>query len=137
MTANKVLIPGIAALAVVVGLAGGSLLSSAAATAATADTSSTTASSTDSASSSASSQPDPSQGGHSYNGVTEQPLSGDTLTKATDAAKAAVPGATVLRAETDAEGAAYEVHMTKSNGSKVTVKLDSSFNVSSTEDGMR
>ena len=38
-----------------------------------------------------------------------------------------MPGATVERAETDAEGAVYEVHMTKSDGSDVTVKLDSNF----------
>ena len=58
------------------------------------------------------------------------------LAKATAAAEAAVPGATAQRAETDAEGAAYEVHMTKSDGSVVTVKLDASFNVTSTVDGM-
>jgi hypothetical protein len=75
-------------------------------------------------------------GPHQANGITEAPLTGSDLTKATDAAKAAVPGATVERAETDAEGAAYEVHMTKSDGSRVTVKLDSSFKVASTVDGM-
>ena len=52
------------------------------------------------------------------------------------AAEAAVPGATAERAETDAEGAAYEVHMTKADGSVVTVKLDSNFNVTETIDGM-
>ena len=55
-------------------------------------------------------------------------LTGGELTKATAAAEAAVPGATAQRAETDAEGAAYEVHMTKADGSVVTVKLDASFN---------
>ena len=39
------------------------------------------------------------------------------------------------RAETDAEGATYEVHMTKSDGSEVTVKLDSNFNVTETLNG--
>jgi hypothetical protein len=47
-----------------------------------------------------------------------------------------VPGATAQRAETDAEGAAHEVHMTKSDGSVVALKLDSSFNVTGTLDGM-
>lgn len=47
-----------------------------------------------------------------------------------------MPGATAQRAETDAEGAAYEVHMTKADGSVVTVKLDGSFSVTQTIDGM-
>ena len=80
--------------------------------------------------------PDWSKGGHQANGITETVLTGDDLTKATAAAEAAVPGATAQRAETDAEGATYEVHMTKADGSVVTVKLDASFNVTSTIDGM-
>jgi uncharacterized membrane protein YkoI len=77
----------------------------------------------------------PGKGGHQANGKTETALTGDNLTKATAAAKAAVSGATVERAETDAEGAAYEVHMTKSDGSEVTVKLDTNFKVTDTVDG--
>jgi len=80
--------------------------------------------------------PDWSKGGHTANGKTETVLTGDDATKATAAAEAAVPGATAQRAETDAEGAAFEVHMTKSDGSIVTVKLDSNFNVTQTIDGM-
>jgi hypothetical protein len=80
--------------------------------------------------------PDWSQAGHQANGTTEAVLTGDDLSKATSAAQAAVPGATAQRAETDAEGAAYEVHMTKADGSIVTVKLDSGFNVTDTIDGM-
>jgi uncharacterized membrane protein YkoI len=80
--------------------------------------------------------PDWSKGGHQANGKTETVLTGDDLTKATAAAQAAVPGATAQRAETDAEGAAYEVHMTKADGSIVTVKLDSNFNATETIDGM-
>ena len=80
--------------------------------------------------------PDWSKGGHQANGITEAVLTGDELAKATAAAEAAVPGATVQRAETDAEGAAFEVHMTKADGSVVTVKLDASFTVTSTIDGM-
>jgi uncharacterized membrane protein YkoI len=57
------------------------------------------------------------------------------LTKATAAAKAAVPGATVERAETDADGAKYEVHMKKTDGSEVTVKLDANFKVTGTVTG--
>ncbi len=80
--------------------------------------------------------PDWSKGGHQANGITETVLTGDNLTKADAAAEAAVPGATPQRAETDAEGATYEVHMTKSDGSIVTVKLDADFNVTGTVDGM-
>jgi hypothetical protein len=81
--------------------------------------------------------PDPSQGGHTANGVTETLLTGDTAAKVTAAAQGAVSGATIDRVETDAEGAAYEAHMTKSDGSKVTVKVNSDFSVASVEDGMR
>jgi uncharacterized membrane protein YkoI len=80
--------------------------------------------------------PDWSKGGHQANGITETVLTGDELAKADAAAEAAVPGATAQRAETDAEGATYEVHMTKADGSLVTVKLDADFNVTSTVDGM-
>ena len=78
---------------------------------------------------------DPSKGGHEANGKTEELLTGTTKAKAEAAAKAKVSGATVQRSETDAEGAAYEVHLQKSDGSLVTVKLDASFDVTSVEDG--
>jgi len=62
----------------------------------------------------------------------ETPLTGDALTQATAAAKAKVPGGTVVRAETDADGVAkYEVHMRKADGTPVTVYLDASFAVTS------
>jgi uncharacterized membrane protein YkoI len=109
------------------GAVGASLLGTA-----QAETSSSSSSTTSSSSASAPANPGP----HTANGITETPLTGDDLTKATDAANAAVPGATIDRAETDAEGAAYEVHVTKSDGSKATVKLDANFNVTSVEDGM-
>jgi uncharacterized membrane protein YkoI len=80
--------------------------------------------------------PDWSKGGHQANGKTETLLTGDDAAKATAAAQAAEPGATAQRVETDAEGAAYEVHMTTSDGSIVTVKLDSNFVVTQTIDGM-
>jgi hypothetical protein len=79
---------------------------------------------------------DPSQGGHTANGITEELLTGDTATQVSDAAKAAVPDATIDRVENDAEGAAYEAHMTKSDGSHVTVKVNSDFSVAGVEDGM-
>jgi uncharacterized membrane protein YkoI len=88
-----------------------------------------------SSASSSSTAPDANHGPHTANGITETPLTGDDLSKATAAAQAAVPGATIERAETDAEGATYEVHVTKADGSESTVKLDASFNVTSIEDG--
>lgn len=80
-------------------------------------------------------QSDTHKRGHMFNGITEELLTGDNAAKATDAALKAVPGGTVDRVETDAEGDAYEAHMTKADGSRVTVKFDSGFNVTKTEDG--
>ena len=80
---------------------------------------------------------DPSQGGHAANGITEALLTGDDAAKVTAAAKEAVPEATVDRVETDAEGAAYEAHMTKADGTHVTVKFNADFSVSGIESGMR
>ena len=61
-------------------------------------------------------------------GPNETLLTGADLQKATAAATAAVPGATVIRAETDSSGASpYEVHMKKADGTYVTVELNSSF----------
>jgi hypothetical protein len=79
---------------------------------------------------------DPSKGSHmGQNGMKEELLTGDTAEKVKQAALAAVPGGTILRVETDAEGSPYEAHMTKSDGSQVTVKVDSNFNVTTTETG--
>jgi len=64
-------------------------------------------------------------------------LTGDTAAKVEAAAKAKEPGATVVRVETDADGnAAYEVHMTKTDGSLVTVYVDKSFAVVGEDAGM-
>jgi len=76
---------------------------------------------------------DPTKGGHTANGITEALLTGDTATKVKAAASAAVPGGTIQRVENDAEGSAYEAHMTKADGSPVTVYVDSSFNYVSTQ----
>ena len=63
-------------------------------------------------------------------------LTGDAAAKVTAAAKAELPGATIDRVETDADGnAAYEAHMTKSDGSRVTVYVNESFDVVSVESG--
>src|SRR5262249_33944679 len=79
---------------------------------------------------------DPTKGGHvGANGVVEKLLTGTTADKARAAALAAVPGATIERVETDAEGAVYEAHMVKSDGTPVTVKMDANFKVTGIETG--
>jgi hypothetical protein len=68
-------------------------------------------------------------------GPGETLLTGSSAAKAKAAALAAVPGATVVRVETDSAGAAYEAHLKKADGSYVTVKLDRSFKVTQTVSG--
>jgi outer membrane murein-binding lipoprotein Lpp len=78
---------------------------------------------------------DPAKGGHvGANGAREEPLTGDTAEKVKAAALAAVSGGTVQRVETDVEGSPYEAHMTKADGSRVTVKVDKDFKVTGVED---
>jgi len=78
---------------------------------------------------------DPTTGGHTANGITEQLLTGGTATKVRDAALAAVPGGTIERVENDAEDSPYEAHMTNADGNEVTVKVDANFTVTSIESG--
>ena len=66
----------------------------------------------------------------------ETPLTGDALARVRQAALARVSGGTIERVETDADGnAAYEAHMTKSDGTRVTVYVDKSFDVVSVKSG--
>jgi uncharacterized membrane protein YkoI len=69
-------------------------------------------------------------------GSSETVLTGTNLSSASAAALTAVPGGTVTRASTENDSsstsAAYEVHVTKSDGSRVVVIEDSSFAVLST-----
>jgi uncharacterized membrane protein YkoI len=63
-------------------------------------------------------------------------LAGDTAAQVRRAALAKVSGATIERVETDADGnAAYEAHMVKSDGTRVTVYVNKSFEVVSVESG--
>ena len=66
----------------------------------------------------------------------EKALTGTDLATAKAAALKAVPGGTVFRVETDADGAVFEAHMTKANGAHVTVKLDKDLKVTEIQDGM-
>ena len=61
-------------------------------------------------------------------------LTGDTAGKVREAALAEVSGGTIVRVETDADGnAKYEAHMTKADGTPVTVYVDANFDVVSVE----
>jgi hypothetical protein len=61
-------------------------------------------------------------------------LTGDTAAKVEAAAKAKVPNGTIVRVETDADGnAKYEAHMTKADGTPVTVYVNEQFEVVSVE----
>jgi len=66
----------------------------------------------------------------------EKALTDTDLATAKAAALKAVPGGTVYRVETDADGATYEAHMTKADGTHVTVKFDKSFGVTAIQNGM-
>ena len=117
----------LAALAVAIGIAGGSYGIAAAASGNGSSSSSAATTQT------VASQATPSQpwGGQRPD---ETLLTGDAASKVTAAALAKVPGGTIVRVETDADGnAAYEAHMTKSDGTRVTVYVDKSYNVVSVE----
>jgi uncharacterized membrane protein YkoI len=129
---KKIALPAFVAVAGFLGVSGASLASNLTASADT--TTATTAASTTTSSAPTAAAANTS-GPHVANGITETPLTGDTYAKAVAAAQAAEAGATVVRAETDAEGAKYEVHMIKTDGSEATVKLDANFTVTSTEAG--
>jgi hypothetical protein len=65
----------------------------------------------------------------------EELLTGSTETSVREAALAKVPGGTIERVETDADGnATYEAHMIASDGSRVTVYVNKQFEVVSVDD---
>jgi uncharacterized membrane protein YkoI len=77
------------------------------------------------------------KGGHGHGqGGNETELTGDTATKVQEAVLAANAGATVDRMETEGDGTAvYEAHITKTDGTHATVKLDANFAITATETG--
>lgn len=86
---------------------------------------------TDASSTTARAAPSAPRGGQRSD---ETPLTGDALAKVTAAAKAELPGGTVVRVETDADGhAKYEAHMTDASGNPVTVYVDADYEVVSVE----
>ena len=62
----------------------------------------------------------------------EQALTGDTAEKVKAAALAKLPGATILRVETD-EGGVYEAHVRKTDGTEAEVRVDKDFAVTSVD----
>jgi uncharacterized membrane protein YkoI len=73
--------------------------------------------------------------GGSDDDASDRPISGAALEKATAAALAAEPGR-VTATEVEDEESAYEVEVTRADGSQVDVQLDRGFNVvsSATDD---
>ena len=64
----------------------------------------------------------------------EEAVTGDLATTLGDLAKAKVPGATIDRIEKDSDGVAtYEVHMTKTDGTHVTVNFDANNAITSVD----
>ncbi|HEY2371456.1 MAG TPA: hypothetical protein VGH82_02820 [Gaiellaceae bacterium] len=118
----------LAVAAMVIGIAGGSYGIASAANGGSSTTTTTTPSQTAPPSGA------PSSGqpfGRQRSDETE--LTGDTLAKVTAAAKAKVPGGTVVRVETDADGhSTYEAHMLDASGNPIIVYVSSSYEVVST-----
>jgi hypothetical protein len=129
------LIPrAVAVGALALGLAGGSYGVAAAATGSGSPSSSSAAA--QSAATAAATAPAAPSSSNPWGGQRsdETPLTGDALAKVTALAQAKVPGGTIVRVETDADGnAAYEAHMTNASGQPVTVYVDTSFAVVSVE----
>ena len=68
-------------------------------------------------------------------GPGETLLTDGTADKVKQAALDKVPGATVIRVETDSEGSPYEAHLRKSDGTEVTVKVDKDYNATDVQSG--
>ena len=68
-------------------------------------------------------------------GPGETLLTDGDATKVKQAALDKVPGATVIRVETDSDGSAYEAHLRKSDGSEVTVKFNKQFEATDVQSG--
>jgi hypothetical protein len=66
----------------------------------------------------------------------EKAVTGADLATLKAAALKAVPGGAVFRVETDVDGATYEAHMTKADGTVVTVKFGKSLTVTAIQAGM-
>ena len=107
------------------GLVAGSFMTIAGANAASTDSTSSSSSS-----SAAAPATPPNFAAH----TAEEAVTGTLATTLSDLAKAKVPGATVDRVEKDSDGVAtYEVHMTKTDGTHVTVNFDANNAITSVD----
>jgi ABC-type glycerol-3-phosphate transport system substrate-binding protein len=64
----------------------------------------------------------------------EEPLTGTTAQKVTDAVEAEYPNATIERVETDSEGV-YEAHIVTSAGEALVVQVGEDFTITGTQAG--
>jgi hypothetical protein len=118
------------------GLLAGAVIAGGMGIANAASTTPTPASSTGTSSSSTATPPAGGIGGAAAVRSDEKVVTGTDAETLKAAALTAVPGGTVVRVETDAGDAAYEVHMTKADDTVVTVKFDESFALVEIETGM-
>jgi hypothetical protein len=135
MDRERIRVPkALVAAAVAVGVAAGSYGIASAATGSGSSSSSSTSSVTAQAvAAAAPSAPDP-QNPWGHQRSDETLLTGNTASKVETVATAKVTNGTVVRVETDADGnAAYEAHMTKADGTPVTVYVNEQFEVVSVE----
>ena len=126
-------IKGAATAAIVAGLAVGSY---GIANAASGGSGSSSSAATTTTPAQAAPQGAPSGGGQPWGGrrSDETLLTGDTAATVREAALAEVSGGTIVRIETDADGnAKYEAHMTKADGTPVTVYVDANYTFVSTQ----
>jgi hypothetical protein len=116
------------AVAVAVGVAAGSYgIASAANGSDSSSSSSSSVAAQSTAASPSARDPQNSWGGQRSD---ETLLTGDVADKVEAAALAKVPNGTIVRVETDADGnAAYEAHMTKADGTPITVYVNKQFDV--------
>jgi hypothetical protein len=117
-------------------VAGGILASSIGANAATPATTAAGTTAATTAPPAATSPTNPGPGGANPVRSDESLATGTTLDTLKAAALKAVPGATIIRIESDSGDGVWEAHMTKSDGSLVTVKFDKSLTVTQVEQGM-
>jgi len=68
-------------------------------------------------------------------GPGETLLTDGNASKVKQAALDKVPGATVIRVETDAQGSPYEAHLRKSDDTEVTVKVNDQFQATDVQSG--
>jgi hypothetical protein len=132
--ARKARLAGMAGLIAAGAVAGGVLASTAGASAAT--TSSTSAAPSTSSTAAPANPAAPSSQSSTPVRSDEKAVTDAVAATLKAKALAAVPGGTVYRVETDAGDGTYEAHMTKADGSLVTVKFDANLNVKSVESGM-